>query len=129
MIVLILTKNQREKEKNLPKTLGRKGGDTQHPIVMVIPQILNQIQTQIQNPIHCILIQVLLVMGNTKRGREISVVTGRRELDGSRGGKAGPVEVKNQNTSPEGLIIVSFSMDIFQLDTSLNKSLLGLCFN
>lgn len=110
MIVLILTKNQREKEKNLPKTLGRKGGDTQHPIVIVIPQILNQIQNQI----HCILIQVLLVMGNTKRGREISVVTGRRELNGSRGGKAGPVEVKNQNTSPEGLIIASFSMGNFQ---------------
>lgn len=106
MIVLMPTKNQVEKEKHLPKTEGREGGDTQHlivtVIVTVIPQILNQILTQI----HRILIQVLLVMGNTRIGRKIIVGMGRREvLDGSR--KEANTVVEDQSTSPKGLNIAS----------------------
>lgn len=69
--MIVPTKNQEEKEKNLPKTQGRGGGDTHHPIVIVIPvvivipQTLSQIQLQILNQIHQILIQVPLNMGNT----------------------------------------------------------------
>jgi hypothetical protein len=64
-------------------------------IVIVIPQILNQI--------HRILIQVLLAMRSTRRGREVNAGTGRRKvLDGSR--EASTV-VEDQDTSPKGLII------------------------
>lgn len=101
---MVLTKNQGEKGKNLPKTQGREGGDTQHLIVIAIPQILSQIQ--ILNRIHQFLILVPLVMGNTRRGGEISTSMGRRgKLDESSGREASTVELKNQDTSLGGLII------------------------
>jgi len=106
----LLTKSQGGKEKNLPKTRGKKGKDTQHLIVIVIPQILSQIQLLILNQIHLILILVLLVMGNTRRGK-ISAGMGRRgNLDESRAREAGTVEVEDQSTNLGGLIIASFHM-------------------
>jgi len=109
MIVLsLLTKSQGGKEKNLPKTREKKGEDTQHLIVIVIPRILNQIQLQILNRIHLILIP--LVLGNTRRG-EISASMGRRgKLDESREREAGTVEVEDQDISLGGLIIGTFKM-------------------
>lgn len=101
--MMVLTKNQGEKGKNLPKTQGREGGDTQHLIVIAIPQILSQIQ--ILNRIHQFLILVTLVMGNTRRG-EVSASMGRRgKLDENREREASTVEVEEQDASLGGLII------------------------
>jgi len=109
MIVLSLpTKSQGGKEKNLPKTRRKKGEDTQHLIVIVIPQILNQIQLQILNRI--LLILIPLVMGNTGRG-EISASMGRRgKLVETREREVGTVEVEDQSKSLGGLIIATFKM-------------------
>lgn len=103
--MMVLTKNQGEKGKNLPKTRGREEGDTLHLIAIVIatPQILSQIQ--ILNRIHQFLILVTLVMGNTRRG-EVSASMGRRgKLDENREREASTVEVEEQDTSLGGLII------------------------
>lgn len=70
-------------------------------VVIVIPQTLSQIL----NRIHRILIQVPLVMGNTRREREIHIGMGRRELDESIEREASTVE--DQDTSLDGLIVAS----------------------
>lgn len=112
--MIVLTKDQGVKGKNLPKTLRGGGGDTHRLIVImivvvtVIPQILSQIRLQILNQIHRILIQVPLAMGNTGRGKEISASMGRRgERDESREEEASTLEVEDQDTSPDGMVITS----------------------